>query len=63
MILKDVCFNNWEKSIWLLPPVLKLLLYPSYHIFSALFCLRVIYGVLWGVRARPSCSEGCLDYW
>lgn len=37
MILKDVCFNNREKSIWLLPPVLKLLLYPSYHIFSALF--------------------------
>lgn len=37
MILKDVCFNNREKSILLLPPELKLLLYPSCHILPLHF--------------------------
>lgn len=66
MILKDVCFNNREKSILLLPPELKLLLYPSCHILPLHFLFACdlpssFFGRGWDARARPSCARAARD--
>lgn len=60
MILKDVCFNDCEKSIPLYPPELKLLLCPSCHILPLhfLFACDLPFFFVGGLAASQL-QEGC----